>query len=62
VPPVVAALPPLDAELLLVAGVLALVELSLLLPPHAASPMASADAQAPARIKRCMRFTGAPLP
>jgi hypothetical protein len=41
---------------------LALLELSLLLPPHAARPIPRARLQAPARIKRCMRFTGAPLP
>jgi len=62
VPPVVAEDPPLEGELLLVAGALALLELSLLLPPHAASPMPRARLQAPARIKRFMRFTGAPLP
>ena len=61
VPPVVAVDPPLAAvPLLLAAGALELVELSLL-PPQAAKPMASTVAQAPARIKRCKRFTGAPL-
>jgi hypothetical protein len=43
-----------------VLGVAELLELSL--PPQAASPAASADAQMPARIKRFMRVTGSPLP
>jgi hypothetical protein len=41
-------------------GLAALVD-ELLLPPQAASPTAIARAQAPARIRRCMRFTGSPL-
>jgi RNA polymerase sigma factor (sigma-70 family) len=57
VPPVVAVEPPLAAEPLLVAGVAEPVELSSLLPPHAASPMPKARLQAPARIKRLVRFT-----
>jgi RNA polymerase sigma factor (sigma-70 family) len=62
VPPVVAVDPPLGAvPLLLAAGALELVELSLL-PPQAARPMASAVAHAPARIKRCKRFKRTPLP
>jgi RNA polymerase sigma factor (sigma-70 family) len=62
VPPVVAVDPPLAAvPLLFAAGALELVELSLLL-PQAAKPMASAVAQAPARIKRCKRFKRTPLP
>ena len=62
VAPVVAADPPLAAvPLLFAAGALEVVELSLL-PPQAATPTASAEAQAPARIKRCMRFKMTPLP
>jgi hypothetical protein len=34
----------------------------LLLPPQAATPAASAIEQIPTRTRRCMRFTGAPLP
>jgi RNA polymerase sigma factor (sigma-70 family) len=56
VPPVVALDPPLVAELL-AAGELELVELSLPLPPQAARPMPRARLQAPARIKRFIRFT-----
>ena len=52
---------PLEVELALVAGAAEFVELSLLLPPHAASPMPRTRLQAPARIKRLMRFTEAPL-
>jgi hypothetical protein len=62
VPPVVADDPaamPLDADPP-AAGALELLELSLL-PPQAASPIASARAQAPASSKRCMRLTDAPL-
>jgi len=62
VPPVVAADPPLDAvPLLLAAGALEGL-VSSLLPPQAATPIASAAAHAPARIKRCMRFKMTPLP
>ena len=49
------------APILVAAGVLEPFE-SLLLPPQAATPAASASAQIPTRTKRCMRFTGAPLP
>jgi hypothetical protein len=62
VPPVVADDPaamPLDADPP-AAGALELLELSLL-PPQAASPIASARAQAPASSKRRMRLTDAPL-
>jgi hypothetical protein len=48
---------PLDADPP-AAGALELLELSLL-PPQAASPIASARAQAPASSKRCMRLTDA---
>ena len=58
-PPVVAAEPPLEAELLLVAGALALLELSLLLPPHAANPMANTGRIA---IPRIARFVWSILP
>jgi hypothetical protein len=53
VPPVVALEP-----LLVAAGEADVLELSPLLPPHAASPMPRARLQAPARIKRLVRFNG----
>ena len=64
VPPVVAVAPPWALLALVAAGVAGLaevLELSLL-PPQAANPTASAPEQAPARIKRCLRFKRAPLP